>query len=337
MANNGTTEWAPFVRLDLTTASKDAFSDTLTRLFDHAQELKQANALPAIPFDHDGWYDITPQIAEAALLNSAGNREVSFPTVKAFAADMVAGDWEETGETVCLVDGKLTNGHHRLLAGLYSGVSFRCFVVVSARGSESVFAYYDSGKKRTPADALHIAGWNGSGRPMASAIANLALRYDEGVIGVMKQRRFRTVNSRETLKYLKQHPDFRDAAQLMLGSYAEAVEVIRSKPAAIFFGWLILRAYDEVVLGNFCGPLGTGAQLGEDSPILAARNKLLAQETEGAKLADRTRLAYANKAFLMHIAGQKMPRTRNGKVQPLSLDVDETFPRIEVPLAEAAE
>jgi hypothetical protein len=37
----------------------------------------------------------------------------------------------------------------------------------------------------------------------------------------------------------------------------------------------------------------------------------------------------------MHVAGQKMPRSR-GRVQPFGLDVDEPFPRIEPP-ATAAE
>jgi hypothetical protein len=333
-----TTTWAPVVRLDLTTASRQAFDDTLTHLFDEAQRLKQENALPPIPFDRDGWFDITPQMAEAALMNSAGNREIMLSTVRAFAADMQAEDWEETGETICVVNSKLTNGHNRLLAALLGGVPFRCFVVVTARGSANVFAYYDSGKKRTPADALHIAGWNSSGRPMATAISNLALRYDEGKLGCTRQKKFRTVNPREVLQYVAAHPDFRGAAQLMLGTYPEAVQVIRSKPAAIFFAWLVLRAYDEVTLNNFCTPLGTGAQLEEDSPILAARNKLvLPVDSQGNKMADRTRLAYINTAFSMHVEGRKMPRTRGGRIHPLELAVDQAFPRIEPPIAQAAE
>lgn len=324
-------------RLDLPTCSRDAFNDALKQLFDRAQELRRTNALPASPFDHDGWYDITPPIAEAVLLNSGGNREVSFPTVKTYAADMVANDWAETGETISIVNGKLINGHHRLLASLLGGAAFRCFVVVSARESENIFAFYDSGKKRTPADALHIAGWNGAGRAMASAISKLAIRYDEGVLGVGKQPRFRTVNARESLHYITQHPDFKDAAQLILGSYPEAVDVIRSKPAALFFAWLVLRAYDEVTLGDFCNALGTGARLDEDSPILAARAKLLATELPGQRKPDRTRLAYVCKAFLMHVEGARMGRTRGGKVQQLELDFDETFPRIDTPLAAAAE
>jgi hypothetical protein len=334
---NGVTEkkWVPGVRLDLTTASKQSFEDTIDLLWRQIKERKDAGTLPAFPFDRDGWYDVTPEMAEAALMRSAGNREFSFPTVKAYASDMVNRDWQPTGETICASNDVLDNGHHRCLAGLLSGQTFRCYVVISAPPITNVFAYFDSGKKRTPADALHIAGWNGSGKTLASAIANLAVRYDNGMLGVGKQPRAKPVNARDVLRYIQHHEDFRDAAQLMLGSYPEAVEVIRSKPAAIFFAWLVLRGYDQATLGDFCEPLGTGALLEEDSPLLAARAKLLAPEVKGNKMPDRTRLAYVCKAFLMHMNGQKMPRSR-GRVQPLGLEVDEAFPRIDAPIAEAA-
>ncbi len=122
----------------------------------------------------------------------------------------------------------------------------------------------------------------------------------------------------------------------MLGTYADAVDVIKSKPAAAHFGWLVSRAYGEAVLDNFSVRLGTGANLAEDDPILSARNRLMAPEFAGKKMADRTRLAYVCKAFLMSANGQKMPRLRGGRVAPLSLEVDEPFPKIEPPLAETA-
>ena len=325
------------VRLDLTTCSKDAFEAGFAQLNAHAKVLKDAGTLPVFPFDHDGWADVTPQMSEAALMSSAGNRELSFTTVKAYAADMVIADWQPTGETIIANGGKLGNGHHRLMAGYLSGTTFRCYIVVSAPEVANAFAYFDSGKKRTAADALHIAGWNGASKVIASAISNLAIRYDNGALGVAKQPRFPTPNAREVLAYLHQHPDLRDAAQMMLGSFPEAVEVIRSKPAAVYFAWRVLQAYDATTLRDFCAPLGTGALLAEDSPLLAARAKLLAQEAEGNKMPDRTRLAYVSKAFLMHIGGQKMTRSR-GRVQPLGLDVDEAFPRVDAPIAvEAAE
>lgn len=328
--------WSPVVSLDPQSASADAFADAVGRFVKETIARKAAGNLPAMPFTDDGWYDITPPMAEAALMHTVGNREYSWLTVKTYAADMKARDWQRTGETICVVNGNLRNGHHRLMSGYLSQETFPCFVVTSAPQVHNVFAYYDSGKKRTAADALHIAGWNGAGKALAGAVASLAMRYDAGVLGVTKQPRFKTPNSREVLDYVAQHPGLRDAAQLMMGTYPDAVEVIRSKPAAIFFAWLVTREHDETMLAEFCGPLGNGARLDEDSPILAARASLLAPEEKGAKVPDRTRLAYVNKAFNLWAAGHRMPRVR-GKVMPLSFGLNEPFPAIVRPLAEAAE
>ena len=56
---------------------------------------------------------IEPQVAEAALMHSAGNRQASFTTVKAYAADMVKGDWAATGETITASDNKRDRAERR--------------------------------------------------------------------------------------------------------------------------------------------------------------------------------------------------------------------------------
>jgi hypothetical protein len=43
-----------------------------------------------------------------------------------------------------------------------------------------------------------------------------------------------------------------------------------------------------------------------------------------------------NKAFNMSVNGQKLGRTRGGRVAALSLSFDEPFPKIEPPIAQAA-
>jgi hypothetical protein len=324
--------WTPIIRLDLTTASKQAFEDAWETFIKERDKRLAGGLVPAMPFDKDGWTEITPQQAEAALILSAGNRALSFPVIRNYASDLRNADWCQTGEAICFSAGKLRNGHHRLVASYLSGQTLPSFVIVSVPEHKDIFAYYDAGKRRTNADALYIAGWNGAGRVMAQAISELALRYDAHALGALKQKRFRTVNPREELAYLAEHPDFQHAARRILGGYPDAVNVIGSKPAAVMFAWLVLRTHGDAALENFCTPLGSGAMLDEDSPILAARNKLLAPE----KMYARTRLAYVNKAFLIHIAGQKMGRSR-GKVLALTMDLDEPFPRIEAPIAEAAE
>jgi hypothetical protein len=329
--------WAPIVALDVPNASTQAIQEAIGKFWAEKKRREQDGTLPPFPFDHDGWYAVTPQMAEAAMLNSHGNREIRVPNLRAIVADMQAGTWAGTGQALCSIGNNLQEGFHRLMACLLSGTGFETFVVVTARPRENLFAYYDRGLKRQGHDALHIMGLNGAGKILAKAVEHLAVRYDHGALGVQKQGRHRPITPIETVSYLQDHPDFVKAAQHMLGSYPEAVDVIRSKAAAVFFAWKVLEAYDEAVLDAFCIPLGSGANLTEDDVLLALRAKLLQGDVPGNKMADRTRLAYVMKAFLMHVNGQKMPRTRGGKITPLNIGLDEEFPRIEGPLAEAAQ
>lgn len=331
--------WTPLITgVDLPTIGKQAFDEKMAEFARKRAELRAAGQLPPLPFDHDGWYDVTPQMAEAALLRSAGNRQIVLATVRGFANDMATNGWTATGEPLCFSEEALQEGHHRGLAGYLSNLPFRSYVVVTVPPAKNLFSYYNCGKGRTVADALYIGGWNGAGRTMAQAVADLALRYDHDALGVDKQGRFPKVTARHALDYMETHPDFAAAARLMMGTYQDAVDTIISKPAAVFFAWLVVRAYGEGVLDEFCNALGSGANLDEDSPILAVRNRLLRPEPKGQpKIASRTRLAYVCKAFLMFVNKQKMPRIRGGKIGALSIDLDDPFPRIDAPLAEAAE
>jgi hypothetical protein len=333
----GAGAWQPAIVLDAKTVSAQAFTEALEKFWAEAKKRANADKLPVNPFDHDGWYDITPEMAEAGLMYSGGNRDISLPAIRLGVHDLLAADWKETGETVCFSGGKLFNGHHRLLMALLSGQPIRTYVVVSVPAADNLFSYYDSGKKRNAYDALHISGWNGAGKVIAKAVEQLAVRYDADALGVQKQPRFTPVRPREVLGYLATNPSLQDAAHLMLTNYDDAVDVIRSKPAAVFFAWKVVQAYGEARLDTFCSALGSGANLDEDSPILAAIRKLMAPEMPGKKMADRTRLAYVSKAFNMWVNGQKMPRSR-GRISPLAVDIDEPFPRIAAdPLANAAE
>ena len=330
--------WQPAIALDAKTVSAQAFAEALEKFWTAVKKRIANRSAPPNPFDHDGWYDITPEMAEIGLMYTGGNREISLPGIRTAVFDIDSGDWAETGESICFSDGKLWQGHHRLLSVLLSGKTIRNYVVTSAPPRKNLFAYYDQHVRRKGSHALQVAGWNGAGRIIAKAIEHIAVRYDHDALGIQKQVRFRPVSPRETLVYLETHPDFEKAAQLMLASYSDAADVIRSKAAAVFFAWKVIDAHDTATLEEFCVALGSGANLDEDSPILAARNKLTAAEAPGRKMADRTRLAYVSKAFIMWNCKQKMPRSRGGKIAPLNLDLDEDFPRIvRDPLANAAE
>ena len=327
MSQNG--NGAQALVLDLASCSKAAFDEHVVKLTQEREQRKAAGTLPANPIAGDGWYDITPAMAHDGLLLTSGNREFSFGAVKAYAEDMAAGDWMPTAEAIGFTGDELDNGHHRLLAAYFGGHTIRAYVITSTPPFEHRFAYYDQGKKRTLADSLHIGGWNGVGRVMASVISELAMRYEAGRLGIGKQPRFKKPNPRQALLFMDTHPDFQEAVRHVMTNYGDAIAVVQSKAAAVFFGALVLQHHDEATLAGFFRPLATGANLTEDSAILGLRNRLLLQEVPGQSTPARTRLALLIKGFKMHLAGETMPRYR-GKVQPFNVpDMGQPFPRIE--------
>lgn len=77
--------------------------------------------------------------------------------IRRYAADMKAGRWALTGDSVKFgTDGMLKDGQNRLSACVQAGVPFETHVVFGI--DPNVFANIDRGKNRNPADVFHIAG-----------------------------------------------------------------------------------------------------------------------------------------------------------------------------------
>lgn len=97
--SNGSQNWVRAVpTLDLATASKNAIEEAIAAFWKERDARKVAGTLPANPFDRgDGWYTVTPQMAEAALMRTSGNRPMVANAIKAYAADMTTGQWQQIG------------------------------------------------------------------------------------------------------------------------------------------------------------------------------------------------------------------------------------------------
>jgi hypothetical protein len=109
--------------------------------------------------------------------------------------------------------------------------------------------------------------------------------------------------------------------------------MIQAKGIAIFVAWKITELCGPEALEEFFLPLGSGANLAEDDPILALRNRLYNLD-EDNELDNPRRLGLIIKAFDYHLHDRKV-----GK-RGLILADNEHFPRFEnikPVVAEAAE
>lgn len=97
---------------------------------------------------------ITPEIAMSLLETNTNNRSISEGTVRAYANDMLAGNWDESvGDAISIdQDGILRNGQHRLSAIVKAGTPIHSWV---CRGV-SRDGIYDNNRKRSTSDQLSI-------------------------------------------------------------------------------------------------------------------------------------------------------------------------------------
>lgn len=105
---------------------------------------------------------VTPELAKYYLENNAANRNISAGAVAAYARDMLAGAWKETGQNnICISkNGELKDGQHRLLAVIKAGIPVRMNFAFDVDDDVSV---YDRGRSRSVADELRMAYYgNGS-------------------------------------------------------------------------------------------------------------------------------------------------------------------------------
>jgi hypothetical protein len=314
-----TTTWTPVVELNLETAGTVAFRETVAKFYEWAK------TQPIAPMDlPNGWYEVTPQMAEDLLRRNRINRRESLSTVKKYHFSMKHGDWRRTGEPLIInVEGKAENLQHRCWASYLGKVSFPSYIITDAPAEPDMFAYIDDNKSRSAGDALYTSGLNGLSSHIASA-AKLAWRYDHHVIGIIAQQKTREMTTREVLEYTRTNPGLVSTAHMVNGTYGNAIKVIGSKPVTYFFAWRVIEAYGEDALDRFFIPLGSGANLPEDSPILGLRNRLLREaDEEGNEIKAPRKLALLIKALKMQMEGKKLGRSG------LSLRDNEKFPRIE--------
>jgi hypothetical protein len=329
-------EWRSPVSLDLDNASAGALASAISAVKDYFTTHPQ----PALALQ-SGWHVVTPQLALLLLSRNRGNRRAVLATVQKYLRSMRASKWRRTGQAIVLNSaGDLVEGQHRLWAALFGNVSFTTFIVTDAEDAPDLFAYIDNGKPRSAADALFTSGDNGASRQVASAVS-IAMRFDAGLFRVGSLPSMEKPEPWEVIDFSHTNPTLKEAAHKLNANFAKAAKLIGHAGVATFFAWQVMDRYGMNVLATFLTPLATGANLAEDSPIKALRDRLqVGGADQDGRLNQQNRLGLLIKAFAMDYCGEVIPpappRRRGVPPQPdgLFLADNEDFP--EFPPASAA-
>ncbi|MGH8220331.1 MAG: hypothetical protein ACREUT_17480 [Steroidobacteraceae bacterium] len=243
---------------------------------------------------------ITPQLAHELLeaSQSLRNREIKGDHVHALAAAMRESRFHTNGESIVIdEEGRVLDGQHRLLAIIEAQVTVELIVV---RGvPPSVIDSIDTGRGRSAADVIHMAGFRRAPR-LASAARDLYFflrgTFTGGPSGSRSDGTRDVSPSNEQIHELIQRtPDLVSAVDQASDAYPNVCKWVEGGRTAFWFFALSNISRDNAA--EFFGSLESGANLPESHPVLLLRQALIENASSRRKRPKSDLAAFTIKAW----------------------------------------
>jgi hypothetical protein len=230
---------------------------------------------------------LSPQDAEQLLELNTHNRHLRPSHVQWLARQMRSGDWKLNGESIKIgrtPDGTdvLLDGQHRLEACVVAGVPFTTLLVTGlpADTQDTV----DRGSARTLADALTLDGYTNA--TALAALAAAMLYTESHGLPELWQYRTNSLNPMEIRRFIDRTESIRDLVMWGDSLKRKTRGMRLQKPICGTLRYHTDRL-DEQASETFWKGLTDGVGLEEGSPILAARNLLVAMSGDALTARER--------------------------------------------------
>jgi hypothetical protein len=307
------TTFIPIVTLDLKVATPRTFEQAMEEFHELAKTQPRA-PLTLV----DGWHTISQELSQSLLLRNppGANRKAKLASVRYYAEQMVANDWQKTGQPLIITDQDiLIDGQHRLWACYFTGKTFVTYVITKVAHFANIFAYIDSGRSRTATDALVTAGLNGQSSNISGAVLLNHLYQNDALKVKGAAKAVSRPTSIDVVRVAAAHPALPEAAHLQIAEYKAATAIIKFKPVAVFCAWQIIEKFNTDTLDEFMTALSDSS-----IPMFAALRKAFADDVDSTEpMTKAGRLAYLIKLFNAWYSKQSLKR--------VTVRIDEAFPR----------
>lgn len=237
------------------------------------------------------------RILEKQAAADLKNRFVSQNRVDTYAAQMKAVKWELNGEPIILDENEqLLDGQHRLWACVQSECSFQTLLVKGV--DRKVFPTLDTGKARTGADVLSMAG-HANVTNLSAALAWLFLYEQKKLLWQSGRAGF---THAVQFSMIARHPHIVDSVQF--SCRARRNPVLRAlSPGSISFLHYVFSRYNEAAAETFFKQVGDEVSDTADSATRTLR-KFLTRCLRDKKLSTQEMLALCVKAWAAHVANR---------------------------------
>jgi hypothetical protein len=240
---------------------------------------------------------ISPIRANQLLSQNKRNRALNQNHVMYLAREMSEGRWEANGESIKLNGSELLDGQHRLAAIKLSGITVPILVVSGIE--KDAYTTIDTGRARTPSDALKMAGEKHTTR--LGAAIKIVEQIESGALTTKYAKRS---SHGELFDVLESHPDLRKSAS----KFVDGKKLL--PPAVIVALHYYFSKKDQGEADEFFQKLLSGIGLVEGSPILTLREKLIRNAASPAKYDRDSLLVFTIMAWNGWRRGDKMAYIR---------------------------
>lgn len=241
---------------------------------------------------------VTPEMAGRWLGKNHHNRNVKANVVRAYARDMVAGNWQITGEAVKFATtGELIDGQHRLHAIIAADVAVMIFVV---RGlSTAAQDVMDTGSKRAASDMLHLNGHKNA--TIIAAAARFVLHLEQQAKADARKVS-RVFTNTEISACVEAHPGLESAASAAM-ALSKQIDI---PPSVLAVAWLRLSAVEPTDCADFFNALANNSTSGHGDPRNTLIKRLQSARRSGERLTQGAQLAFIVRAWNAWRKGEQL-------------------------------
>jgi hypothetical protein len=211
---------------------------------------------------------VTPEMALEWLTNQADNRNLRQQDVKVMAEDMIAGRWENNGDTIKFHrDGRLVDGQHRLYAVIEAEVNVP--MLIAENLDDAALATIDTGRGRKIHDLMKILG-DKLHSPLAASCATMM------IVGTNQANIARIASKTSAIEFMNLH---RAPIEFTMEAFPRRVKFITNQAvlgafARAYYTYTSEEARER--MKRFAATLLTGMMDKGDEAAVVLRNYLTA-------------------------------------------------------------
>lgn len=244
--------------------------------------------------------EVTPEIAREWLAHNDQNRSLRAGVVAKYARDMVAGNWQPTGQSISFDwNDRLIDGQHRLHAVIKANVTVTMLVVWNL--DPDAQTVIDTGARRTPGDALKFSGVDGNTPGLAAAVQVLHDYLSGNFQNTAHKPNVRLTNT-EVIDAVQRHAKLPYSVQFGYRIY----KGIGATPRTIAVAHYLFSQLDAGRATEFFTSIAEMRTAGKGDPRVALKHALTALAGKSANSYPGVHLSLIFRAWNAWLAGQSV-------------------------------